>query len=130
VSAAPDLDGDGVNDLVVLSEDQSKLSVVLGESQGPTLGATASIRPPKDAAVDLAVGDIDGDGRSDIVLLSASLPIADVDGDGRDDVLIGSRPSIGFVESFDLYGGAVQGLGARPIARYSMSTGARVAARH
>jgi FG-GAP-like repeat len=71
VSPAHDVDGDGVDDLVALSRDRSKISVLRGGARGLSLGSIASLTLPKDARVDLATADINGDGITDVVLLVA-----------------------------------------------------------
>jgi hypothetical protein len=69
VRAAPDLDGDGVGDLAVMSPDNRTISVVRGGPQGLTLGASTSLDVPKNAGVHFEIADVDGDGLSDLVVL-------------------------------------------------------------
>ena len=73
VRAALDLDGDRIADLAILSKDHTSLSVLRGGRAGLSAGASAKVMLPRgeDTGVQLELGDIDGDGTNDFVLLSS-----------------------------------------------------------
>lgn len=72
-SASGDLNGDGFLDLVTANNDSTDYSIVLSDGSGgfhPETRLTLAMLDPLPTAA--AIGDIDGDGRADIVLANRS----------------------------------------------------------
>ncbi len=112
--AIGDIDGDGVNDVIVTNGNATTASVLFGNGDGTFQSQITA--PTGNAPYSVAVGDLDGDGRADLVVgnysdntvtvdLSAgrsfvpkvnystgtnpqSVAIGDVDGDGRPDIVV------------------------------------------
>jgi hypothetical protein len=125
--AAADLDGDGAMDLVSLDTTTQDVSVLAGDGAGGFAAAVSYPIYPFEEVQDynpwpwgLALGDVDGDGRPDIVTANTqndsvsvlandgtgafpaflnvgtgahpgAVAIADIDGDGRADVITANR---------------------------------------
>ncbi len=65
--AIGDLNGDGVPDIAVANDAETSLMVLLGNGDGTFQSATPIANPPRTVAIAVAVGDLNGDGRPDIV---------------------------------------------------------------
>lgn len=115
-TAAGDLDGDGADDVVVVTSGSDEIYVFYQRTSGPLVKFTPSASSP---TVSTAVCDVDGDGRNEILvgyatgeltlykpaadgtpvlwrtlagIGSASVLCADVDGDGLNDVVTTGKP--------------------------------------
>jgi len=175
-----DIDGDGTNDFVLLSSEKAGASgglratvIVRFTPPGGDISHSSERRievpiPPqagKSPSAQLFIADVDGDGFDDAVVFFGGphagrarvirgskgalrveadsvgfspkddvsgadfFSVGDVNGDGRDDVLFVGLPSAGFMQAFDLFGGAKNGLEPRPFASYTIFAGQRVPAK-
>lgn len=72
---AKDLNGDGKPDLIVASYGSGALSILPNESVPGAFLFGERVNLPNAPAGTLAVGDVDGDGKADIVIPSANTPV-------------------------------------------------------
>jgi hypothetical protein len=126
--ALGDLDGDGLDDVVV-SDPSSAQLIVFRQSKGLGLG-NGEMYPGLVGAKSLSVSDLDGDGRAEVVLASeqekalgvcrleegrltfpvalpaenvpVSAAVADLDGDGRPEIVYASRQGTSSSARYDL----------------------------
>ena len=88
--AIGDVNGDGKLDLVVsnykdFNQNEGAVSVLLGNADG-TFDSAVSYDPGANIAYAVAIGDVDGDGKPDILMTNASYPALT----GKVSVLLGS----------------------------------------
>ena len=77
-----DLDGDGKCDLVAPNLPERAVTVLLGNGRGGFSGAATPVSPAGPAPFAVAVGDVDGNGKPDLVVANYSGQISDPSGDG------------------------------------------------
>ena len=66
--SAVDINGDGIPDLVIPDDGENTISVLLGSGNG-TFFPIPAIATPTYGVSDLIIGDIQGDGSPDIILI-------------------------------------------------------------
>ena len=119
-----DVDGDGKNDVITANNFDQTISVFRNTSVNGSVSFAAQIVYPSDYSYSLALGDIDGDGKQDIIIGcsnsiivyknnctpgtiaftkagdfylgngEADIVVTDLDGDGRSDVIIADNSGI------------------------------------
>jgi FG-GAP repeat len=98
---------------------------VLVVTTGPHVGRVQLIRGS--AAATLHVEPkLAGIAPKDDAALEALLSVGDVNGDGHDDVVMVAAPSVGYRRTYALHLGAKTGLQALPFATYTVGAGERV----
>jgi len=77
-----DLDGDGKCDLAAPNLPERTVTVLLGNGRGGFSGASTPVSPAGPSPFAVAVGDVDRNGKPDLVVASYSGHISDSSGDG------------------------------------------------
>jgi VCBS repeat protein len=77
-----DLDGDGRCDLVAANFPERSVTLLIGNGRGGFSGASSPISPAGPSPFAIALGDLDHDGKVDLILANYSGHISDPGGDG------------------------------------------------
>jgi FG-GAP repeat len=108
--AVADVDGDGHNDIVVMTQLADGTEVKAIDVSGRVLDSFYVLDPGIVPGASLAAGDLDGDGKAEIVLGGgASAPLTSVDHDGPPQRVAVYQADGAHVASFDAYPGVFQG---------------------
>jgi hypothetical protein len=84
-----DLNGDGKADIVSTNLDGNDVSILLGDGKGEFRQPPGSPFPCGDSPFDVAIGDVDGDGRPDLAIVDSPSSTSDRTGQDGLTILLG-----------------------------------------
>jgi FG-GAP-like repeat len=84
-----DVNGDGAADIISTNLDDDSLTVLLGDGRGSFMPATGSPFPCGNSPFNLAIGDVNGDGKPDVAVVNSPASTSDRQGRNGLTLLLG-----------------------------------------